>query len=98
MSLESSIENLNQCDYEDMSHIKLTIYESVVAMIYDQRKGLYETGVEQDMVINLLNYIYDDADKLVVLQEINKNKKQELMNKKDQCLSDINSLYEKKEE
>lgn len=96
ISLESSIENLNQCDYEDMSHIKLTIYESVVAMVYDQRKGLYETGVEQDTVINLLNYIFDDAEKLVVLQEINKNMKEELMNKKDQCLSDINSLYEKK--
>lgn len=97
-SLETSIENLNQYDYADLSYIKLTIYGSVVDMIYDQRRGLFASGVEQEKVINLLNIIFNDAEKLPISQEINIKKRDELMNKKDQCLSDIKSLYEKKGE
>ncbi len=95
ISLEQSIENLNQYDYADLSYTKLSIYESVVNMIYDQRRGLVASKVEQNVVLDLLEKIYEDADKLVVTQEKNVQKREVLLSNKDKYINDINSLYVK---
>lgn len=96
-SLNKSLENLetyNDEDYDDLSYIKLFIYEAVTDMIYDQRKGFAGRGVEQEKVIMLMNDIYSKTEKLPITQDKNLEKQNSIISKKENYLDEIKTTYE----
>ena len=82
-SLQQCIINLDEYDNENLPYIKLTVYESVLELLYGQRKGLAATGIEYSRVSELLKTINDKTSNLVVTQEKSLNKQEKILDSVD---------------
>lgn len=92
-AIRQNIYSLDDYDYSNLSYIKLTVYESTIDMIYDQRKGLCATGVDKKTVLDLFNIIYDNTENMPVSQAKNISKQEEILEKMDNYMDEIEVAY-----
>lgn len=92
-SLQQCIINLDEYDNENLPYIKLTVYESVLELLYGQRKGLAATGIEYSRVSELLKTINDKTSNLVVTQEKSLNKQEKILDSVDGYIEEIYTTF-----
>ena len=92
-SLEKCILNLDEYDNENLPYIKLTVYEAVSDLIYNQRKGLAATGVDSQRIIAILRDIYNKAVDLSVTQAKSIEKQERIISNLNTYIDEVNSTY-----
>ncbi len=93
-SLKECIANLDSYENENLPYIKLVIYDAVLDLLSEQRKGLATTGIEQQEVTDMINNIYKKTEELPVTQEKSLDKQEQILNKLEGYVSDILDTYE----
>ena len=78
-SLEKCIDNLEGYDNENLPYIKLSVYEAVSDLIFDQRKGLVATGISSERIMKILMEIYEKTGKLMVTQDKSIDKQNKIL-------------------
>ncbi|WP_426350420.1 serine/threonine protein kinase [Alloiococcus sp. CFN-8] len=67
-SLIVCMENVEDYDYDDAAYIKLIMYQEIMNLLNDHRRGFALTGVEQAEVESVLSKAYEEAEALFVTQ------------------------------
>lgn len=95
-SLAVCIENLDKDDKDkgDRPYIKLTVYEAIANLMYNQRKGFAATGIEKEKVLEIMDTIGTKTQNLFVNQQRNEEKQQSILNNLPDQIEAINTIYE----
>ncbi len=96
-SLEKCIDNLEGYDNENLPYIKLSVYEAVSDLIFDQRKGLVATGISSERIMKILMEIYEKTGKLMVTQDKSIEKQNKILSNLDIYIDEIVDTYENAE-
>ena len=74
----------NSFNLEDVdgasSYDKLSLYNGVFMLIYDQREDLVSVGYDQEAVLELFDRVYTEAKALTVRKEQAEQLQQEILN------------------
>lgn len=97
-SFRVCIDNLDKYDYDNIAYIKLTVYESLLDLMQTQRKGFASTGIDKNNVLQLMNDIYCRTTNLAVTQEKSLEKQRNILNNKNDYISNIETVYTNSEE
>lgn len=68
-SFDLCIENLEEYSSDDSAYVKLTMYREIVNMLNDHRKGFANTGIEKDIVLQMLDTVIQNTERLSVTQD-----------------------------
>lgn len=77
------------------SHDKLVVFNGVFMLLYDQRTGLAQAGINEDRVLGLLDIIYERAGVLEVSKKQNISLKTEIVSKYKDYRESIKRTYQK---
>lgn len=97
-SLNECIDNMDGYDYDDSAYIKLTMYNEIINILNDHRKGFVLTGVEKNTVIDILDIIKEKTDKLSVTQQTSMEIRDGILMLYEKYLENINRAYSNAEE
>ena len=68
-SLNICIDKVESYDYDDAANIKLTMYQEIVNLLNDHRRGLASVKIEKNSVLKMLETIREKTEKLAVTQQ-----------------------------
>lgn len=68
-SFNLCIDNLEEYSSDDSAYVKLTMYREIVNMLNDHRKGFANTGIEKDIVLQMLDTVIQNTERLSVTQD-----------------------------
>lgn len=77
---------------------KLTFYNGVFMLLYDQRTNMEQVNVDQDKILTLLNCVYEKASKLTVQKEQSQQLQREILDNYDNYREAIQRTYTNAEE
>lgn len=97
-SFTTCIENLEYYDYDDAAYVKLTMYREIMNLINDHRKGFASTGVDKDKVLQLLQTVYENTDKLSVTQQASTEIRDTIINSYSDYVDNVERSYLNTEE
>ena len=68
-SLNICIDKVESYDYDDAANIKLTMYQEIVNLLNDHRRGLASVKIDKNSVLKMLEIIREKTEKLAVTQQ-----------------------------
>lgn len=77
---------------------KLTFYNGVFMLLYDQRTNMEQVNVDQDKILTLLNCVYEKASELTVQKEQSQQLQREILDNYDNYREAIQRTYTNAEE
>lgn len=77
---------------------KLTFYNGVFMLLYDQRTNMEQVNVDQDKILTLLNCVYKKASELTVQKEQSQQLQREILDNYDNYREAIQRTYTNAEE
>ena len=77
---------------------KLTFYNGVFMLLYDQRTNMEQVNVDQDKIFTLLNCVYEKASELTVQKEQSQQLQREILDNYDNYREAIQRTYTNAEE
>ena len=77
---------------------KLTFYNGVFMLLYDQRTNMEQVNVDQDKILILLNCVYEKASELTVQKEQSQQLQREILDNYDNYREAIQRTYTNAEE
>ena len=77
---------------------KLTFYNGVFMLLYDQRTNMEQVNVDQDKMLTLLNCVYEKASELTVQKEQSQQLQREILDNYDNYREAIQRTYTNAEE
>lgn len=77
---------------------KLTFYNGVFMLMYDQRTNMEQVNVDQDKILTLLNCVYEKASELTVQKEQSQQLQREILDNYDNYREAIQRTYTNAEE
>lgn len=77
---------------------KLTFYNGVFMLPYDQRTNMEQVNVDQDKILTLLNCVYEKASELTVQKEQSQQLQREILDNYDNYREAIQRTYTNAEE
>lgn len=77
---------------------KLTFYNGVFMLLYDQRTNMEQVNVDQDKILTLLNCVYEKASELTVQKEQSQHLQREILDNYDNYKEAIQRTYTNAEE
>ena len=77
---------------------KLTFYNGVFMLLYDQRTNMEQVNVDQDKILTLLNCVYEKASELTVQKEQSQQLQREVLDNYDNYREAIQRTYTNAEE
>lgn len=77
---------------------RLTLYNGVFMLLYDQRGSMVQVHVEEDQVLTLMEEIYDGAKSLTVQKEQSQKLQQEIVNNYEKYRQAVERAYTNAEE
>ena len=77
---------------------KLTFYNGVFMLLYDQRTNMEQVNVDQDKILTLLNCVYEKASELTVQKEQSQRLQREILDNYDNYREAIQRTYTNAEE
>lgn len=77
---------------------RLSLYNAVFMLMYDQRNSMQQVNVEKDTVIQMMDSVYDAAKGLTVQKEQSKQLQEEILDNYDSYRSAIERTYANAEE
>lgn len=95
-SISNCVKYLDESNNDDISYVKLVMYNAILNLIRQNRKSFKDTGVEFDKVIGVAEVIFDNTEKMVVTQARSTNKREYILGVKSEIVKEINDLYEEK--
>lgn len=93
ISLEASIDNIDNYNFSDASYIKLTMYREISNLLNDHRQGLAIMGIEQERVIAILETIMDKSQQLSVTQQTSIEIQEEILSSCEVYIDNIERSY-----
>ena len=77
---------------------KLTFYNGVFMLLYDQRTNIEQVNVDQDKILTLLDRVYEKASELTVQKEQSQQLQREILDNYDNYREAIQRTYTNAEE
>ena len=77
---------------------KLTFYNGVFMLLYDQRTNMEHLNVDQDKILTLLDRVYEKASELTVQKEQSQQLQREILDNYDNYREAIQRTYTNAEE
>lgn len=77
---------------------KLTFYNGVFMLLYDQRTNMEQVNVDQDKILTLLNCVYEKVSELTVQKEQSQQLQREILDNYDNYREAIQRTYTNAEE
>lgn len=77
---------------------KLTFYNGVFMLLYDQRTNMEQVNVDQDKILTLLSCVYEKASELTVQKEQSQQLQREILDNYDNYREAIQRTYANAEE
>ena len=77
---------------------KLTFYNGVFMLLYDQRTNMEQVNVDQDKILTLLNCVYEKSSELTVQKEQSQQLQREILDNYDNYREAIQRTYTNAEE
>lgn len=106
---KATVEEASKANYEELfstiedalgmvasagNYDKLSLYNGVFMLIYDQRDDLVQVGFEEATVLSLFDEVYSSADALTVRKDQAEKLKQEIVDNYAQCREAIERAYD----
>lgn len=96
-SLEQCVKNVEDYQDQSASHRKLTVYQELVNLLRSHKKGLAITGVEQELVMNVLDEIKEKCGEIPGTVDETQSFREKLLSEIETVRNDIHVTYENTE-
>lgn len=109
----TTVEEASRDDYEELiatmeealddvegagAYDKLTLYNGIFMLLYDQRNSMVQVGVDEKTIMDLLDTVYEKTSTLSVQKEQSQNLQREIMENYDDYKEAIDRAYTNAEE
>lgn len=94
ISLETCINNLEDYESPESAYVKLTMYESLMNLIYDHRTGLAKYDIDQEKVIDIIDLIRKKTNAVSVTQTVSIKLQETILSNYDEYVDAVNRAYE----
>lgn len=88
--IEASINEIMSAGAYD----QLSLYNGTFMLLYDQREAMASVGIEKEIVIGLMDKVYDNTKNLSVQKEQSKKLQQEIMDHYSQYKEAVERVYQ----
>ncbi len=92
-SLNVCLDNIEDYDYDDGAYIKLSMYNEILNLLNDHRKGFAATGVDIDAVLELMQSVYDKTSDLSVTQQMSEDIRNSVLEKYPEYVDAVTRAY-----
>ena len=90
-SLVKATENTKQ--RKDEEYVQLTVYEALINVFNDQCGAMAKKEIEYSVIIEIMNDIYEEVEKMQVVLNVTENKRKSILDSKEKILKTIESTY-----
>lgn len=97
-SLNICIDKVESYDYDDAANIKLTMYQEIVNLLNDHRRGLASVKIDKNSVLKMLEIIREKTEKLAVTQQASLAIRDSILYSCEQYVENIERAYSNMEE
>ena len=97
-SLNICIDKVESYDYDDAANIKLTMYQEIVNLLNDHRRGLASVKIDKNSVLKMLETIREKTEKLAVTQQASLAIRDSILYSCEQYVENIERAYSNMEE
>ena len=97
-SLNICIDKVESYDYDDAANIKLTMYQEIVNLLNDHRRGLASVKIDKNSVLKILEIIREKTEKLAVTQQASLAIRDSILYSCEQYVENIERAYSNMEE
>ncbi len=92
------LSNVEKYDGADSTYVQLIMYREVMNLLNDHRKGLSTTGVEEKVVLSMLDEVYERTEKLSATQAKTIEVQEAILSNYSTCRDNIERSYSNTEE
>lgn len=92
------LSNVEEYDGADSTYVQLIMYREVMNLLNDHRKGLSTTGVEEKVVLSMLDEVYERTEKLSATQAKTIEVQEEILSNYSLYRDNIERSYSNTEE
>lgn len=96
-SINICMENLDSYKSSDEAYTRLVMYQEIIQLLSEHRKGMATTGIDKEVLYDILDRIYDKTKSLPVTQNRSIELQESIQNDMDQYKENIEAIYKSTE-